>query len=179
MLKFISFLWLKLQNSNWRANLLKFFFLQMNFSPMRALKSITGHVIFKLCCNQIYQMKTTFFKYLIRIKLNIHICLCCLSNDKPAHQIVSRLQKLRIQNVFYMKPSLFIFIYLCTVKYQFGCGISKMVGPKKQAFCPGSNMFKGNFDTNYFQPLMIFSSLQKSEFLMLIVLFLHYFWCQI
>ena len=28
-----------------------------------------------------------------------------------------------------------------------------MVVPKKQAFCPRINMFKGNFDTNYFEPL--------------------------
>ena len=41
---------------------------------------------------------------------------------------------------------------------QFGCGNSKMVGPKKQAFCPRINILKGNFDTNYFEPLMIFSS---------------------
>ena len=27
--------------------------------------------------------------------------------------------------------------------YQFGCGISKMVGPKKQAFCPRINNLKG------------------------------------
>jgi hypothetical protein len=33
-----------------------------------------------------------------------------------------------------------------------------MVDPKKQAFCPKINMLKGNFDTNYFEPLMIFSS---------------------
>ena len=36
------------------------FFLQINFPPMRALKFITGHVIFKLRYNQIYQLKTTF-----------------------------------------------------------------------------------------------------------------------
>ena len=29
---------------------------------------------------------------------------------------------------------------------QFGCGISKMMGPKRQAFCPRINMLKGNFD---------------------------------
>ena len=29
--------------------------------------------------------------------------------------------------------------------------ISKMVGPKKQAFCPRINMVKGNFDTVNFQ----------------------------
>ena len=46
-----------------------------------------------------------------------------------------------------------------------------MVGPKKQAFCPKINMLKGNFDTNYFEPLMIFSSFQKSEFLKLIMYF--------
>ena len=44
-----------------------------------------------------------------------------------------------------------------TLKCQFGCGISKMVGPKKQDFCPKINMLKGNFDTNNFEPLMIFS----------------------
>jgi hypothetical protein len=32
------------------------------------------------------------------------------------------------------------------------------VGPKKQAFCPRINMLKGNFDTNYFELLMILSS---------------------
>ena len=35
-----------------------------------------------------------------------------------------------------------------TYQCQFGCGISKMVGPKKQAFCPRINMLKGNFDTD-------------------------------
>ena len=42
--------------------------------------------------------------------------------------------------------------------YQFGCGISKMVGPKKQYFFPRINMLKENFDTNYFELLMILSS---------------------
>ena len=57
--KFKSSHWLKLQHSDWRANLVKDFFLQINFPPMRALEFITGHVIFKLHYNQIYQMKTT------------------------------------------------------------------------------------------------------------------------
>ena len=43
--KFECSYWLKLQHSDWRANLVNDFFLQINFSPMRALKSITGHVI--------------------------------------------------------------------------------------------------------------------------------------
>jgi hypothetical protein len=34
---------LKLQDSDWRANLVKDFF-KINFPPMRALKIITGHV---------------------------------------------------------------------------------------------------------------------------------------
>mgnify|MGYP005710581055 CR=1 FL=1 len=39
----------KFKSSHWlRANLVKDFFLQMNFPPMRALEFITGHVIFKL-----------------------------------------------------------------------------------------------------------------------------------
>ena len=45
--------WLKLQSSDWRANLVKDFFLQINFPPMRALEFITGHVIFKLRYDQI------------------------------------------------------------------------------------------------------------------------------
>ena len=55
----LEFVRLKLQHSDWRANLAKDFFLQINFPPMRALEFITGHVIFKLCYNQIYQLKTT------------------------------------------------------------------------------------------------------------------------
>ena len=40
--------WLKLQHSDWRANLVKDFFLQINFPPMRALEFIRDHVTFKL-----------------------------------------------------------------------------------------------------------------------------------
>ena len=45
--------WLKLQHSDWRANLVKDFFLQMNFPPMRALEFIRDHMTFKLRYNQI------------------------------------------------------------------------------------------------------------------------------
>ena len=38
----------------------KGFFFTIKFPPMRALKFITDHVIFKLWYNQTYQMKTTF-----------------------------------------------------------------------------------------------------------------------
>ena len=48
MLKFNSSHWLKLQNSDWKANLVKDFFSQINFPPMSGLESITGHVISKL-----------------------------------------------------------------------------------------------------------------------------------
>ena len=40
-----------------------------------------------------------------------------------------------------------------------------MVGPKKQAFCPRINMLKGNFDTNYFEPLMILSCWSSKSWL--------------
>ena len=39
--------WLKLQHSDWRANLVKDFF-EINFPPMRALEFITGHMVYKL-----------------------------------------------------------------------------------------------------------------------------------
>ena len=51
--------WLKLQSSDWRANLVKDLFLQINFPQMRVLEFVTGHVIFKLHYDQIYQVKTT------------------------------------------------------------------------------------------------------------------------
>ena len=56
--KFKSSHWLKLQHSDWRANLVKDFFLQMNFPPMRALEFIRDHVTFKLPYDFSYQMKT-------------------------------------------------------------------------------------------------------------------------
>ena len=55
----------------------------------------------------------------------------------------------------------------CLHSCQFGCGILKMVGPKMQDFCPRINMLKGNFDTNYLEPLRttyhedFFSVIQK------------------
>ena len=50
--KFECFHWLKLQHSDWRANLVKDFFEKINFPPMGALKFLTGNVTFKLCYNQ-------------------------------------------------------------------------------------------------------------------------------
>ena len=40
--------WLKLQHSDWRADLVKDFFEKTNFPPMRALKFFTGHMIYNL-----------------------------------------------------------------------------------------------------------------------------------
>ena len=50
--------WLKLQHSDWRANLVKDFFLQINLPPMRALEFIRDHVTFKLPYDFSYHMKT-------------------------------------------------------------------------------------------------------------------------
>ena len=49
--------WLKLQHLDWRTNLVKDFFLQINFPPMRALESIRDHVTFKLPYDFSYHMK--------------------------------------------------------------------------------------------------------------------------
>ena len=51
--KFKSSHWLKLQHSDRRANLVKDFFLQMNFPLMGALEFIRDHMTFKLRYNQI------------------------------------------------------------------------------------------------------------------------------
>ena len=47
-----------------------------------------------------------------------------------------------------------------------------------KAYTNGSIPRQYFFDTNYFQLLMGLRSFQKSEFLKLIISFLHYFWCQ-
>ena len=52
--KFECSYWFKLQHSDWRANLLK-----INFPPMRALKFITGHVIYNPAYSYKFQLKTT------------------------------------------------------------------------------------------------------------------------
>ena len=49
--------WLKLQHSDWRANLAKCFFL-INFPPMRALEIIKGHMIYNLAYTYKLQLKT-------------------------------------------------------------------------------------------------------------------------
>ena len=51
--KFKSSHWLKLQHSDWRANLVMDFSLQMNIPPMRALEFIRDHMTFKLRYNRI------------------------------------------------------------------------------------------------------------------------------
>ena len=48
--KFKSSHWLKLQHSDWRANLVKDFFLQINFPPMRALEFM---IMWLLSCSVI------------------------------------------------------------------------------------------------------------------------------
>ena len=50
---------LKLQHSDWRANLVKYFLLKIDFPIMRALEFITGHVIYNLAYTYKFQLKTT------------------------------------------------------------------------------------------------------------------------
>ena len=49
-------------------------------------------------------------------------------------------------------------------KCQFGCGISKMVGPKKQAFCPRINVLKGNCFETILQWIVVCQKVTKSYF---------------
>ena len=51
--------WLKLQHSDWRANLVKDFFVKINFPPMRALEFITGHVTYNPAYTYKFQLKTS------------------------------------------------------------------------------------------------------------------------
>ena len=55
--------WLKLQHSDWRANLVKDFVLQINFPPMRALEFITGHGGFQLLDLIILELKSHVIPY--------------------------------------------------------------------------------------------------------------------
>ena len=57
--------WLKLQHSDWRANLVKD--LKKEFPSMRALEFITGHVIYNQAYTYKFQLKTTFIKLLFDI----------------------------------------------------------------------------------------------------------------
>ena len=50
--------WLKLQHSDWRANLVKDFFLN-KFSTNESTRIITGHVIYNLAYTYKFQLKTT------------------------------------------------------------------------------------------------------------------------
>ena len=50
---------MKLKHSDWRANLVKDFFIKRNFPPMRALEFITGHVIYNPAYAYKFQLKTT------------------------------------------------------------------------------------------------------------------------
>ena len=52
--------WLKLQHSDWRANLVKDFFNQRKVPPMRALEFITDHVIYNSAYTYKFQLKTTY-----------------------------------------------------------------------------------------------------------------------
>ena len=54
---------------------------------MRALEFITGHVIFKLRYNQMYQLKTTLEA--LMMKKGLHICPNILLSTKTS--VVSRL----------------------------------------------------------------------------------------
>ena len=67
--------WLKLQHSDWRANLVKDFF-EKKIPPMRALKFITGYVIYNPAYNYKFQLKTT--------KINVPKCLQCISSSSPS-----------------------------------------------------------------------------------------------
>ena len=62
---FECFHWLKLQHSGWRANLVKDFLFKINFPPIRLLKFITGHMIYKPAYTYKFQLKTT--KYPVKI----------------------------------------------------------------------------------------------------------------
>ena len=60
--------WLKLQHSNWRANLVKYFFLN-KFSTSESTRITPGHVIYKPAYTYKLQLKTTqvflnLFRYL-------------------------------------------------------------------------------------------------------------------
>ena len=60
--------WLKLEHSDWRANLVQDLFLQINFPPMRALEFIRDHVTFKLPFDFSYHMKTPYIMlYWVRL----------------------------------------------------------------------------------------------------------------
>ena len=94
--------WLKLQHSDWRANLVKDFFLQINFPPMRALEFIRDHVTFKLPYDFSYHMKTPnnqhplhwiyFVAYLVTISNTLLLLFCRCIVTVPSCLLLGILQ---------------------------------------------------------------------------------------
>ena len=72
---------LKLKHSDWKTNLVKDFFCKNKFSSNDSTQILTRHVIFKLCYNQIWQLKTTsIVKGPRKSKAKEYIMYHCLIN---------------------------------------------------------------------------------------------------
>ena len=56
---------------------------------MRALEFLTGHVIFQLHCNQIYQLKTTLYLYHWFINKHKHYFQTSTASSKGQEAIIS------------------------------------------------------------------------------------------
>jgi hypothetical protein len=73
----------------------------------------------------------------------------------------------------------FTFLFALCVKYgTSGYGVSRPGIQNKKGFCIKINLPKGNYWILKIGLMGSLSSLQKSEFLKLIISFFHYFWCQ-
>ena len=61
--------------------------------------------------------------------------------------------------------NLWMYFYaISCAKFQFSCGILKMVGPKMQDFCPRINMLKGNSFKTILRWIMVGQKVPKSYF---------------
>ena len=63
--------WLNLQHSDWTANLVKDFFSQINFPPMRELEFIRDLVTFKLPYDFSYQLKTPLSWHELKVQTKL------------------------------------------------------------------------------------------------------------
>ena len=120
--------WLKLQHSDWRANLVKDFFLQINFPPIRALEFIRDHVNFKLSYDFSYQMKTplnflTFQDWKLMIlqlmqkEQQYHGMTTQIWNNLTSISIWSNWKKGTQRKMWKLLKSVYVLLNIVTIKF--------------------------------------------------------------
>ena len=108
----------------------KGFCLQINFPPMRAIKFIIDHVIFKLRYNQIYQLKTT-----------IVTCSVFLDSEWITDNVIVLYSKNRLNTILFsswlpLLPKQFTFWYELSTWLLLSCHLFSVHSKWMNVLCP-------------------------------------------